>query len=74
MKWLLQRRSSVNDIEQLKPVKVNKSEKETMKRWLSIIGEDESNTGEEEYNFDFLESESEGEDDRFPSSTNLTSL
>lgn len=60
--WLLQRRSSVNDIEQLKPSKLNKGEKETMKRWLSIISEDESNTAEKEYKFDFVESESESED------------
>lgn len=38
--------------------KLNKGEKETMKRWLSIISEDESAHGQEEYKFDFVESES----------------
>lgn len=48
----------MNDIEQI-ATKVNKGEKETMKRWLSIISEDESGHGQEEYKFDFVESESE---------------
>jgi hypothetical protein len=74
--WLMERRSSVNEIEQVGSVKVNKGEKETMKRWLSIISEDDSAQGHEEYNFDFVESESEDEDHPFivPDLTSLGSI
>lgn len=62
LQWFLERRSSVNDIPTVN-VKLNKGEKETMKRWLSIISEDKPghNVEDEEYNFDFMESESEDE-------------
>jgi hypothetical protein len=45
--WLLERRSSLNlsEMEYLNPSSVSKGEKETMKRWLSIISEDDSAAG-----------------------------
>lgn len=73
--WLMERRSSVNGIDQMESAaKIHKGEKETMKRWLSIISEDESGQGHEEYKFDFVESESEDEDNPFIGVPDLTSL
>jgi len=47
--WLMERRSSLNEAEyhNMNPSSVSKGEKETMKRWLSIISEDDSATGQE---------------------------
>jgi hypothetical protein len=49
-----------------------------MKRWLSIISEDEMNHTENEYKFDFVESESEDEENPFlttkPALTSLESI
>jgi hypothetical protein len=63
--WLMERRSSVNEIENVTAVKVNKGEKETMKRWLSIINEDAKAHGVQEEKFEFVESESEDENHPF---------
>ena len=53
--WLIERRSSLNEMEYLNmnPASVSKGEKETMKRWLSIISEDDSAAGQE-CNFDLV--------------------
>jgi hypothetical protein len=72
--WLMERRSSVNEIDHVSNVKVNKGEKETMKRWLSIINEDETGHTGQEYKFDFVESESEDEDSPFNAGGNVSSL
>lgn len=43
--WLLERRSSVKEMTELDPEAMSKDEKLTMKRWLSIINEDEKGQG-----------------------------
>lgn len=70
----MERRSSVNEIEHVNTAaKINKGEKETMKRWLSIINEDEAGHGQE-YKFDFVESEDEDENHPFLDGVNISSL
>jgi hypothetical protein len=75
--WLMERRSSLNEMEyiNMSNSSVSKGEKETMKRWLSIISEDDSAAGKE-CNFELVESEDEDEDNPFlsqPPAVPLTS-